>query len=135
MKFRFLLISIFLVTGALIIISATFQTRKPWVIPANYKKMKNPVKSDANSLKIGKALWEKHCKSCHGATGKGDGIKAKTLKTSPGDFTTLVVQNQLDGELYYESFIGRDEMTNFEKKIPDESDRWHIINFIRSLKK
>lgn len=135
MKIKFLLTSICLVIGALIITSATLQTRKPWSVPANYKKMKNPVKSDANSLKIGKTLWDKHCKSCHGGAGKGDGIKAKTLKTSPGDFSTAVVQGQLDGELYYESFVGRDEMTNFEKKIPDESDRWHIINFIRSMKK
>jgi mono/diheme cytochrome c family protein len=135
MKVKFFITGISLIIVALIITASSYQTRKPWNIPANYKKMKNPVKSDANSIKVGKMLWDKHCKSCHGAAGKGDGVKAKTLKTNPGDFTTTVVQSQLDGELYYESFVGRDEMTNFEKKIPAESDRWHIINFIRSMKK
>jgi hypothetical protein len=32
------------------------------------------------------------------------------------------------------SFIGRDEMPNFEKKIPDVADRWAVIGFIRTLK-
>jgi hypothetical protein len=45
------------------------------------------------------------------------------------------VQKQTDGEIYYKSFIGRDEMPNFEKKIPSESDRWMIVNYIRTMKK
>ena len=132
---KYLVFTVCIIMATLIVTSASFQTRKPWVIPDKYKKMKNQVKSDAGSIKIGKELWDKHCKSCHGTSGKGDGVKAKTLKTSPGDFSTALVQNQLDVEIYYESFVGRDEMTNFEKKIPDESDRWCVVNFIKSLKK
>jgi mono/diheme cytochrome c family protein len=34
----------------------------------------------------GKALYDKNCKSCHGAEGKGDGPAAKALKPPPEDF-------------------------------------------------
>jgi len=37
--------------------------------------------------------------------------------------------------IYYQSFVGRDEMPNFEKKITEEEDRWAIVNFIRTMGK
>jgi mono/diheme cytochrome c family protein len=97
--------------------------------------MKNPVKSDATSLAEGKELWSKHCQSCHGKTGLGDGTKAAQLKTEPGNFTKADVQSQSDGSLFYKSSEGRDDMPSFKKKIPDEEERWSIINYIRTLKK
>ena len=107
----------------------------PWEIPAKYQKMENPYKDDASLEKVGKMLWAKHCKSCHGNVGLGDGPKAGQLETHPGDFSTADFQGQADGPIYYKSFIGRDEMPNFEKKIPDEEDRWAIVNFMRTMKK
>lgn len=109
------------------------EPNKPWEIPAKYKNMKNPD-SKAN-VAIGKGLFAKHCKSCHGAKGLGDGPKAKSLKTSCGDFSSAKFQAQKDGEIYYQAIVGRDEMPNFEKKILDEEDRWALVNFIRTLKK
>lgn len=108
----------------------------PWTIPANYKSMKSTVKAgDASINTVGKESYNKHCKSCHGAKGLGDGPKAANLKTSTGDFSTAKFQAATDGELYYMSFIGRNEMPNFEKKIIDVADRWAVIGFIRTLKK
>lgn len=134
MKIKIFGFNIIAIGIALIIMSTSLQ-QKPWVIPEKYKIMKNTVKSSAASITAGKATWEKHCKSCHGNTGKGDGVKAKTLKTICNDFSTTKVQSQADGVLYYQSFVGRDEMPNFEKKIPDITDRWNVINYVRSLKK
>lgn len=108
----------------------------PWTIPANYKTMKSTVKAgDASINTVGKESFNKHCKSCHGAKGLGDGPKAANLKTSTGDFSKAAFQAKTDGELYYMSFIGRDEMPNFEKKIIDVADRWAVIGYIRTLKK
>jgi mono/diheme cytochrome c family protein len=134
MKSKTFFFSLFLVGISFMIISATLQ-QKPWVIPAKYKTMKNMVKSSTASISAGKLTYDKQCKSCHGNTGKGDGVKAKTLKTKCTDFASATVQSVTDGELYYQSIIGRDEMPNFEKKIPAESDRWNLINYIRSFKK
>ena len=105
----------------------------PWDIPSKYAKMENPY-ADADLDKVGKMLYSKHCKSCHGSNGLGDGPKAKQLETFPGDFTSEEFQSGTDGELYYKSFVGRDEMPNYEKKITDEEDRWAIVNYLRTLK-
>lgn len=105
-----------------------------WVVPAKYKSMKNTAKANAELEKVGKLLYTKHCKSCHGATGLGDGPKASTMKTKIRSFKDAKFQAQSDGEIYYESFVGRDEMPNFEKKILEEDERWAIVNFTRTLK-
>lgn len=106
----------------------------PWKTPDKYMKMKNPTKSDdAGLLKIGKTLYAKHCKSCHGNTGIGDGPKAKQLKTFPGDFKSKEFKAIVDGDLFYRGIIGRDEMPNFEKKIASEEDQWAVINYIKSM--
>jgi mono/diheme cytochrome c family protein len=108
----------------------------PWTIPATYKTMKSTVKAgDASINTVGKENFNKHCKSCHGAKGLGDGPKAANLKTLTGDFSKAAFQAKSDGELYYMSFLGRDEMPNFEKKIIDVADRWAVIGYIRTLKK
>jgi len=122
------------VIGLAIVFSFGMPTENPWKIPAKYKKMENPTDiTDKEGLKSGKKLYRKHCASCHGKTGIGDGTKAGELETSCGDFTSDEFKAQKPGEQYFKSFIGRDEMPNFEKKIKDEEDRWLVINYINSL--
>jgi mono/diheme cytochrome c family protein len=103
----------------------------PWTIPAEYKTKKMPADSDANQ---GKMLWAINCKSCHGNTGLGDGPKAASLATFPGNFKSAEFQAQTDGTIYYETITGRDEMPGFSKKFPDDEDRWNLVAFIRTLK-
>jgi mono/diheme cytochrome c family protein len=105
----------------------------PWVVPDKYLKMKNPVKADAASIKAGKLLYEKHCQSCHGKTGKGDGSKAAQLDTEPGDFSAKAFKTQPDGALFYKTQTGRDDMPSFKNKIPDEVDIWHTVNYMRTF--
>jgi mono/diheme cytochrome c family protein len=107
---------------------------KPWPVPEKYVKMANPVKSDAEGLKEAKAIWAKHCQSCHGKSGKGDGTKAAQLETEMRDLTDTEIQKQTDGELFYKSYEGRDEMPSFKKKIPEEDDIWLVVNYMRTLK-
>jgi len=113
----------------------SFSDKKPWVVPDNYKTMKNPVASNAESIAEGKSLYATHCKSCHGTKGLGDGTKAATLKTEPGDFSKAEFHSQSDGALFYKTSEGRDDMPNFKKKIPDADERWSIVNYMRTLKK
>ena len=111
------------------------QQKKPWVVPDNFKNMKNPVSSSAQSLADGKTLYGTHCKSCHGAKGLGDGSKAPQLKTEPGDFSKADFQAQSDGSIFYKVSEGRDDMPSFKKKIPEKEDIWNIVVYVRSLKK
>src|SRR5215216_5383840 len=112
-----------------------FDQQKPWPVPEKYNKMPNPVKADAASLDAGKAIWVKHCQSCHGKSGKGDGTKAAQLKTLPDDMTKADVQKQTDGAFFYKTSEGRNDMPSFKKKISDQEDIWSIINYVRTFKK
>jgi mono/diheme cytochrome c family protein len=135
MKSKMAIVSMAMV---IFIVAASFtvsQTPKPWAVPDKNSKMANPVKADANSLSTGKELWAKHCQSCHGKTGKGDGSKAATLDTHPGDFTQATVQAQTDGDLFYKISEGRKDMPSFKKKIPDADDIWSVVNYMRTFKK
>ncbi len=111
------------------------QDKKPWPVPDNFSKMKNPVAADAASMAEGKNLYNLHCKSCHGTKGLGDGSKAAQLKTEPGDFSSASFQSQSDGAIFYKTTEGRDDMPNFKKKLPDADERWSIVNYMRSMKK
>lgn len=126
-----------MIMGSLVLVAFSIpQDQKkggPWTIPAEYKNKKNPYAGNADLVNVGKMLFAKHCKSCHGNEGLGDGPKAATLETFPGDFSTAAFQGASDGELYYKSIIGRDEMPNYESKIPEEEDRWAVVNHLRTL--
>ena len=109
---------------------------KPWPVPDKDKAIKAPVKmTDPNVIANGKDLWAKNCKSCHGAKGLGDGPKAVSLKTVPGDFSAAGFQGASDAELFYRLNKGRDEMPSYEKKLPEANDRWGLIAYMRTFKK
>ena len=105
---------------------------KPWPVPDKDKAMKSATKAD---VATGKELWAKHCKSCHGSKGLGDGPKAASLKTFPGDFSSAAFQGSTDGEIFFRTDKGRDEMPAYEKKIAEAGDRWALVAFMRTLKK
>ncbi len=114
--------------------TVTAQQPKPWDVPAEYKDMKNPVAKGDESNKAGLALYTKYCASCHGKTGLGDGVKARMLKDFPGDFSKDYYQNQTDGEHFYKTKFGRNDMPKYEGKLSDENI-WNIVNYMRTFKK
>lgn len=138
-NFRFLTYPLIVLATGLFLVAYTLPQDKEyggeWDIPEKYKNMENPHAGDASLNRVGKMLYTKHCKSCHGSKGEGDGPKAASMSVAIHDLGSDNVQSRSDGELYYQSIIGRDEMPNYEKKIPVEEDRWAVINYVRSLKK
>jgi len=139
MKTRIFFISTLLLGAIVIFTFGMPQSQKkptPWKIDAKFKAMKNPDAGKAESITLGKTIYAKHCKACHGVLGLGNGPKAGSLKTFPGDISDAKLQaTYADGELYYMITNGRDEMPKFDSKIPDEEGRWAVINYVRSLKK
>lgn len=122
------------VIGILVFALYSFTTivQNEWIVPAKYEKMKNPIPANQD-MGIGKSLYAKHCQSCHGKKGLGDGNKADEVDGDLGDFSSKEFQAQSDGAIFYKSYIGRDDMPNYEKKIPDEEDVWLVVNYIRTL--
>ena len=44
-------------------------------------------------IDLGKSEFESSCASCHGASGKGDGVMTSQLTKPPSDLTTLTKRN------------------------------------------
>lgn len=128
-----ILLALATVIVTMVFYSFVGDVQDPWPVPEKYEKMKNPVTADKESLDIGKSLYNKHCKSCHGKEGLGDGPKAAQLDTPSGDFSSDEFQSQSDGALFYKSIEGRDDMPGFKKKIPDEEDMWSVVNYMRTF--
>jgi mono/diheme cytochrome c family protein len=117
---------------ALALISFTNIVQDEWVVPEKYLNMKNPTDAKVD-LNIGKQLYSKHCKSCHGSEGYGDGPKAEDQDGDLGDFSSAEFQEQTDGGIFYKTTFGRDDMPEYVKKMPDDEDRWLIVNYMRTL--
>ena len=135
MKNNLLNLSILLLSGSLLISMTLIRKnmQDDWKVPAKYVKMENPFVNASDDEKIGKSLYAKHCKSCHGTKGLGDGTKASSLDTKVPDFSTASFKKQSDGILYYKTVFGRDDMPSFEKKIVDEEERWLVVNYIKNM--
>ena len=121
--------------GAVIFMLYSFSSvlQEEWVVPEKYQNMKNPTDPSVD-LSVGKSLYAKHCQSCHGKEGYGDGKKADEVDGDLGDFSSEEFQAQTDGALFYKSTFGRDDMPDYTKKMPDDEDRWLIVNYMRTLK-
>lgn len=120
--------------GLFILFAGFSILQEPWAVPAKYKKMENTAVFDGEGKMVAKQLYSKHCKSCHGKAGLGDGPKAKELDTPSGDFSIADFHDQSDGALFYKTSIGRDDMPAFDKKIPSEEDRWLLVHYMRTFK-
>lgn len=118
-------------TLALSISAGMVMAQAAWVVPAASKNTKNPVKATPESIQKGKALYNTHCKSCHGDPGKGNGLP---LVPKPTDPASDAYQKNTDGEKFYKITTGRGAMPAF-KDVLKEEERWHIVNFARSLSK
>ncbi len=121
--------------GSLLLVSfAIVKTnQEPWTAPEEYQKMKNPYAKTVDDDQIGKIIYAKQCKFCHGAKGKGDGNQANLLKTKVADFTAQNFKDQPDGSVFYKLKTGRNEMPSFDRIITDEEDLWLLVNYIKGL--
>ena len=102
--------------------------------PATLEQI-NPIPLNAESIETGQALFRENCAPCHGQTGKGDGPVGMTLNPRPADLTQhAVVGVHTDAQLFEwitNGFPGS-RMPAFQSTL-SETERWHLVNFIRSL--
>ena len=95
----------------------------------------NPVDASSDSLGRGKKMFEKHCTTCHGLDGSGNGPAAHGITTFPRQ---LWVWNNADasadGYLFWFITNGRNEMPPWGL-ILSENERWDLINYIKTLTK
>lgn len=92
-----------------------------------YAKVKNPVPTSEQSIKKGSEFYEKHCAGCHGEGGRGDGNLNLT--------DDMVIHGDTDGEIFHVITDGAKgtQMKGFGKELTSDI-RWHLVNYVRSLK-
>lgn len=135
MKKQLVAVGVLLLGGFMLVSMTALKStlQETWKAPAKYEKMKNPYADAKDAENIGRMLYSKHCKSCHGTKGKGDGKKADSVDTEIGDFSEAAFKDQTDGSLWYKTFEGRDDMPSFKKKITAEKDQWMVVNYIKTF--
>lgn len=107
----------------------------PWSAPSSAASKKNPVAADKASLRKGKKLYKAACLPCHGNKGKGNGAAAVALPIHPGDLTdSKRMKDQGDGAIFWKISEGRGPMPPFKGSFSD-TDRWNILNYVRTLAK
>ena len=105
-----------------------------WKAPKEADKTINPIKDDVKAIKKGKKIYTQMCAICHGVKGKGDGVAGSALNPKPANFTSKEVQAQSDGALFWKLTEGKTPMASY-KELLSETQRWQVINYIRTLKK
>ena len=105
---------------------------KDYGVPAEDANLVNPIPSDDASLERGGGLYT-NCVNCHGEEGRGDGPGVVTLDPKPTDFRAEHVKALSDGELFYIITNGVEGSGMRGWNFFTEEQRWHLVNYIRSL--
>lgn len=101
----------------------------PWVAPKPAQSRKNPL--PPSSAAAGAQAYATFCASCHGPTGRGDGWAAAALQPRPRDLTSRLVQQQIDGALFWKISTGRGAMPAWPWLT--ERERWSLVWAIREM--
>ena len=116
-------------------------SKNTWELPEDADKTKNPVEATAESVEKGKELYldrnKGNCIFCHGETGAGNEANMPRLRRKPADLTNKERMTAMkDGELFWKITKGiTGIMPAGEKKMPTPEERWHVVNYIRTLAK
>jgi len=96
----------------------------------------NPTTADEASLTRGAELFAIHCQMCHGQAGGGNGPIAPFLVNfKPANLTSDVAQSKSDGSIFLTITNGVDGRMPALNENLTVSERWDVVNFIRTLKK
>ena len=110
------------------------QVMAKFVAPASADAVVNPLLGNAAATADGKKLYDAACSICHGTKGGGDGMAAAGLSKPPADHTSVAVQKQTDGAIFWKITTGNSPMPAY-KAVYSDTQRWSLVNYIRTLAK
>ena len=87
----------------------------------------------AGDAAAGKAVYDKACKSCHGADGAGNANIAKMMKVEMKSLASADVQSRSDADLKKVIAEGEGKMKPVKTVAGKDVD--NVIAYVRSLKK
>jgi len=109
------------------------QENKPWIVPEEYKSLKNPLPPSQSNLNAAREIYADECAQCHGERGQGDGPEARSHYPLPADLTDpKLLTNVTDGEIFYQITEGRRPMPSFKHRLTQDQ-RWQLVLLVRSF--
>jgi mono/diheme cytochrome c family protein len=109
-------------------------TSGKWLSPASSAAKKNPIAPTQDSIAAGQKLYSKTCAMCHGKGGDADGPAVIELNIHPAKLSDPQLATESDGSLFWKITTGKKPMPGYGKRL-SETDRWHLVNYIRTLPK
>lgn len=99
----------------------------------NQTGSKHDVTVDAD-VRAGRGLFEKHCVTCHGVRGKGDGLEI--VGTEVADLTSATTQRKLSMDLLRTIHEGRSEkvMPSWKWRLSEQQAK-DVLAYVRTLRK
>lgn len=104
-------------------------------VPTSFHR--SPAAFAAHSLERGRALYQRHCASCHGADGRGNSAEAARLPMWPPDLTGGLLWRRLEGELYWrirhglQDRAGQPTMPGFHDRLSAD-DTWAVLDHLQA---
>ena len=93
-----------------------------------------PLPATKDSLQRGQVLYGINCVMCHGPQGLGNGPVGGFFNPKPYNLSTANVQNLTDSQIYVVISQGFGIMPSIAENL-DATERWDVVNFVRTLKK
>ena len=114
-------------------------SKNTWDLPPDADKTKNPVEATEESIAKGKEFYmgkQGNCIFCHGETGSGNKENLSKLRRVPADLSDAKRMPKLsDGEIFWKITKGIPGIMPSREKQLTEEERWHVVNFVRTLAK
>ena len=109
-------------------------TSGKWISPAAEATKKNPIAPTHDSTAAGQKIYSKTCVMCHGKSGDADGPAVIELNIHPAKLSNPQLATESDGSLFWKITTGKKPMPAYGKRL-SETDRWNLVNFIRTIPK
>ncbi len=115
-------------------------SKNTWDLPPDADSTKNPVEATDTSIATGKELFmtrgKGYCVFCHGETGAGNKENLPKLRRTPADLSDVKRMTKLtDGNVFWKITKGITGIMPAREEQLTEEERWHVVNFVRTLAK
>jgi len=114
-------------------------------LPADYpmplqapegRALANPIAATPESIERGKQQYDVYCTVCHGVDGLSipgpqNPVTLKLIQNGAVVFPLAGIPAYTDGMIFYKIWYGKPNMPGYPQV--SEEDRWHIINYLRTL--
>lgn len=133
LKARKILFAAILALICLLLVYAAYEQNKQWVVPEEFKSLRNPMQPTESNLQAARALYSNECTQCHGDRGKGDGPEARSHFPLPADLSDATRMSTVtDGAIFYQISEGRRPMPSFKNRMTQDQ-LWQLVLLVRSF--